>query len=172
MNPIEAKQHDAASEAMRRVGNLLLLWGQLETRIAYGIHRLTPEAERNNIKPDSVARTLTAMLKDWVSVHKATGKGTDKTHMAQVNILRAKIKDAAEMRNTICHGLSSIVLGASPPSATLCCHVKYHHNRMVHGTMKQAFYDLPRLGDELARLESFIGRIRDLDYSVEATPPP
>jgi hypothetical protein len=172
MNPNDAKHHDAANEAMRRVGCLLLLWGQIETRIAFGIHRLTPETARPNIKPDSVARTLSAMLKDWVSAHRTAGKGTDKPHMAHVGALKAEIEDAAEMRNTICHGLNGIVTSASPPSATLICYVKYHRNRMVHGTMKQASYDLPRLGEELARLEGFIGRIRDLDYSVEATPPP
>jgi hypothetical protein len=168
MDEMDARLRAAGDEAMRRVGYLLLQWGQLETKIAYGIWLLTPESVREKMDPESIARTLTKMLKDWRAVHYHSPKGREKAHMALIDALRTEIEDAAELRNTMCHGMSAMVLSPTPPYARVACYEKYHHNRMVQGRMKQVFYDLPRLHEELVRMEDFISRIRDADHSAWA----
>ena len=153
----------AVNEAMRLVGYILLLWGQLETRISYGIYQLTPDFDRKNTDPKLVARMFHRILAEWITKHRET---QDKQHVINAEALNRDIKAASDIRNAICHGFSGIITYESPPYATICCYEKYHHNRMVHGSMRQVFYTVTDLAKETEHLKAFITRVSDLNQSA------
>src|SRR5690242_13631640 len=92
--------HSIGDEAMRRVGWLLMKWGQLETKISHGIYLLTPTQTRQSTPPDKVARTLKRMLAEWENAHQHA-MGGNKHHMGAIKRLRTSIETASKMRNII-----------------------------------------------------------------------
>lgn len=145
--------HTIGDEAMRRVGWLLMKWGQLETKVSHGIYSLTPEATRRAMSPDKIGRTLEGILGHWENAHQQI-MSRDKEHMKKIKELRSQIKSAATTRHTIAHSLAAIVVDAG--AATVICHPNYHKTMMLTDTCPMVTFDLRRLGDELELVERFI----------------
>jgi len=153
--------HIWSNEAMRRVGWLLAKWGQLETKLSWGIYSLTPEVRRKALKEDSIARTLMRMLADWENAHQGV-MAKDKAHMRAVRSIRASIKAEAETRNVIAHGLAYVVTNG--PQTCVVCYERYHESVMIDGKVPPAIaYDLIGLALFLHQAESFIREVTKLN---------
>lgn len=138
---------------MRRVGWLLVKWGQLETKIGHGIYSLTAPAIRHAMNPDKISRTLEGKLGSWENAHQQVA-GSNRPHMDAVKALRVKIKDASKMRNTLAHSISAMVVG--PGHATVGCYPEYLPAMMLTDTYSMITYDLQQLNDALELVEPFI----------------
>jgi hypothetical protein len=146
-------------ELMRRVGRLLLKWGQLETGLAFAVYQLMHDDDRAMVTEDTVPRTLSRMLTDWRRAHSKSPLGKDRHHMKAVDALRVAINDASTMRNNVCHGMRSLSVLPRVPTAAISCEVKYLHNRLIHNRMPQASYTLEQLEAEIELIDSFISMV-------------
>lgn len=156
---------DQSTPALRSVGQLLLYWGQLETKLSWSIVTLAPDRAGPHIERDEIARTLSRLLKDFRKAHLAASDN-DKSHMARIDDLSRRIDLHSQFRNMLCHGFEAIWLNGNPDEAVLCCWKQYHEMRSQGTWPKQEFVPVADVWAQIEIVDGFLGEVRDLTQAL------
>lgn len=130
------KATEVSFEQMKgTVGSLLFLWSQIERELTESIHDLTVECKQKH--PHGIARSLDFWFNE---IHQKADRLTLATDLC--DDLAPLLKEALDVRNSVCHGLIGIAADLSSSHEEACITVEMgEHTRELKWAELQTMFE-------------------------------
>lgn len=156
MRRMDEPYQTLANDALRDVGSLILVFGQLETQLTWSMTEMQPGLAGPHVSESGANRMLIAIFNKWFAVYgETTAAGIERAKR-----LRERVLSAGQVRNIIAHGFDGLWL--DPGDYALVCFERYHQNRMTGNFPPQRFYPATELRALIAEVQTMRREITDL----------